>query len=66
MRRSALVLAVLPLMGCHTKMRVGSPQITRPPDIVTCIVVVDMEHSMDVMKIAAEICKDAIEEGTKK
>jgi hypothetical protein len=46
-------------------MRLGSPQITRAPDMVTCIVVLDTEHT-DVMKLAADICKEAIDEEKKK
>jgi hypothetical protein len=60
-----LLFTTLLLMGCHTRLRVASPQITRRPDVVTCIVVVDTQQNVDVVKLAADVCKSAIQDESK-
>lgn len=54
MRRLAILAAVL-LTGCHTRMRVASPQITRAP--VVCVVVVQADAKNDGAELAAEAIK---------
>ena len=54
-----IVLATTLLSGCHT-LRLGSPQITRAPEI-RCVVVVQTDHiSEEVAQMAINVCRDAI------
>jgi hypothetical protein len=51
----ALLLGAVLLTGCHTRMRVASPQITRAPDV--CVVVVQADAKNDGADLAAAAIK---------
>lgn len=60
-RWGSLPIAVLALAGCHS-LRVGSPQISRAPEI-RCIVIVQTDKiSVEIAALAVNACRDAIEE----
>jgi hypothetical protein len=58
---SLLIFALLPFTGCHSRLRLASPQIQRAPQ-VTCIVVMQGDKiSEELAEAAMTACKDAIE-----
>jgi hypothetical protein len=61
-------MAVLMLMvGCSPRLRVGSPQFQRAPELI-CIVVIEGEPdstSADVAETAISACRGATENQTK-
>jgi len=60
---SLLIPPLLILTGCHPRLRVGSPQFQRSPQI-TCIVIVesDSKVSVELAQATLNACKDAIEQ----
>jgi len=48
------------LFGCHNRLRVASPQISRAPEL-TCIVVVQTDKwSAELAQAALEACSNAM------
>lgn len=57
--RVLLVMPLLLLMGCHPRVRIGSPQFQRTPE-VTCIILVEGNISTELAKEAVDACKKAV------
>jgi len=61
MNRAVTLPLLLLLVGCGQRLRIASPQITRNPPMVTCIIVVDTQQSEQAISAAADVCKQAID-----
>jgi hypothetical protein len=58
-----MVLPMLVLLtGCHSRIRLGSPQIQRSAPQLTCIVIIESDKMSDeIAKEAIRACKEVKE-----
>jgi hypothetical protein len=59
----AMIPMLLLLAGCSPHMRVGSPQISRAPELICIVVIEEDPHKIteEVAQAAIHACRDGID-----